>query len=238
MHPVDMKDDGQRLYYASLDTQTGDVSKEDGQVLGNLYAPSYTAFDVFDMTLMLEPNVGETFRFLDIANLEGGTGTVFLIADAKSNDFAQGQYCLVERDHALQSSKLISIVPHGKSLPHPTYWGGAYFVVDYDYKWNGHSVFLAREAANHWMVEKYNYDGNSFSMVKQIEDYESVNMQTLSRPLPPMGSELGGLSVIYQKGLYYGWPSYTNWHNMELILVDASLNPITTGVNGEIIEIK
>ena len=111
-------------------------------------------------------------------------------------------------------------------------------MVDYDYKWNGHSVFLAREAANHWMVEKYNYDGNSFSMVKQIEDYESVNMQTLSRPLPPMGSELGGLSVIYQKGLYYGWPSYTNWHNMELILVDASLNPITTGVNGEIIEIK
>lgn len=239
MHPVDMKDDGQKLFYAKLNTETGEITKEDGVGLGNLYNPSYSALDLFDMTLVHKPIVGETFRFLDIATMGEGDRTVFLIADADSNNFSNGNYALVDRNHSLGTTKVSTIAPHGKSLPHPTYWGGAYFVVDYFYKWSGRDIFLAREAQNHWMVEKYAFDGSSFGLIKQIENYRSEGEKTLSRPLPPIGSEHGGLSVIYQKGLYYGWPSYTNWTNMELVLVDASLNPIPSNGNaGEIIELK
>ena len=239
MHPVDMKDDGQKLFYANLNTETGEITKEDGVGLGNLYNPSYSALELFDMTLVHQPAVGETFRFLDIATMGEGDRTVFLIADANSNNFATGNYALVERIHSEMKSKVTTIVPHGKSLPHPTYWGGAYFVVDHFYKWSGRDISLAREAQNHWMVEKYAFNGSSFSLIKQIENYISEGDKTLSRPLPPIGSESGGLSVIYQKGLYYGWPSYTNWTNMELVLVDASLNPIpSNGLAGEIIELK
>lgn len=238
MHPVDMKDDGQKLFYASLNTNTGEIYKENDTSLGNLYNSSYTAFDLFDMTLIHKPVQGETFRFLDIANTNNGEETAFLIADANSNDFTQGNYALVRREHNTATTRINTIVPHGKSLPHPTYWGGAYFVVDYNYKWSGKDIFLARESQNNWMVEKYGFNGESFDLIKQIENYKSQGEKTLSRPLPPIGSELGGLAVIYQKGIYYGWPSYTNWQHMELILIDSSLNPINDKTRpGEIVEV-
>lgn len=238
MHPDDMKYDGQKLFYASMNSETGEIQKEDGTSLGNIYDSSYEAFDIFDMTLVLQSEIGETFRFLDIANIGDGENTAFLIADAKSNDFEQGNYTLLNRDHKLKSTKTTSIVAHGKSLPHPTYWGGAYFVLDNKYKWNEKDIFLARENQSNWMVEKYTFNGESFQLVKQIEKYYSKGEISLSRPLPPLGSEQGGLSVIYQKGLYYGWPSYTNWTNMKLIMVDATLNPINNyELEGEIIEI-
>ncbi len=238
MHPVDMKDDGQKLFYAALNTETGEIEKEDGTSLGNLYKTDYQAFDLFSMTLIHKPIQGETFRFLDIANMGDGGETAFLIANASSNDFTMGDYELAIRNHSLAQTGITTIVAHGKSLPHPTYWGGAYFVVDHNYKWKGRDIFLAREAQNNWMVEKYGYNGTSFDMLKQLENYKSQGDKTLSRPLPPIGSEQGGLAVIYQKGTYYGWPSYTNWKNMQLIMVDASLNPINGEERpGEIIEV-
>jgi PKD repeat protein len=223
-HPV-TAGDKIKLYYTEFIPSTGKIVAEDGSEMGGIYNGDAPAIlENLDVVADAQPNT--TFRFLDIATNFNGN-TVFLIATSSTTDYSTGDYCLLERNHTLKETTKTTIVAHGNDLPHDTYWGGAYFVVDQNHNWNK-QIYLARENASTWYVEKYIESNNQVSFSELLEQYASTDKRTLSRPLPPIGSTNGGLSVIYQKGEYYDYPSYMYWRNMELIMVKSA--QITTSI--------
>jgi PKD repeat protein len=214
-HPV-TAGDKLKLYYTVFNPLTGDVVNEAETVLGNVYnGKSIVSLESLDV--VHSATTDNTFRFLDIAINDKGN-PVFLIATTQVNNYDAGDYRLLERDTNAKATHETYIVPHGRDLPHDTYWGGAYFVIDENHLWNG-KIYLAREQQNNWYIEKYGYTNGAVKLEQLIEHYYSTDRRTLSRPLPPINSPKGGLSVIYQKGEYFDYPSYKYWRNMELILV-------------------
>ena len=237
-HPVDAKDQ-QLLAWCRIMTNTGDVVVEDGRRIGNIYDPNFGGISVSDMIGILRPEKGHTFRFLDVAKKQHIDQSVFLIAKAPLEDYASGNYYYLVRDHLSMNTHEIEITAHGNTLPHPTYWGGAYFVSDRRYFWNGNYIFLSREQESFWQVEQYRFNGMSFTADRVLERCSGSQGLVLARPLPPLGSGEGGLSVIYQRGSYYGLPySFNNWRDMHWPMYDANLMPVfTTGIEEEISEI-
>lgn len=219
MHPT-TAGDKLVLYYANFNPQTGDISKENGNVLGNIYGNTGKTVNIEQLDTIYAATTGNTFRFLDIA-LQNNGKTAFLVATTSTSNYTTGDYAYIERDHETRRSSQITIVPHGNDLPHDTYWGGAYFVIDRQSYWNN-TIYLAREDKRTWYVEKYTLTGQKFEKTTEVEKYDSKDNRTLSRPIPPIGSTEGGLAVIYQKGEYYDYPSYMNWRKMELKLVAPS----------------
>lgn len=237
-HPVEAKDQ-QLLAWCRIMTNTGDVVVEDGSQIGNIYDPSFAGISVSDMIGIFRPDKGHTFRFLDVAKNQDIDHSVFLIAKAPVGNYALGNYYYLIRDHKSMITQEVEITAHGKSLPHPTYWGGAYFVSDRKYYWNGNQIFLSREQESLWYVERYLYDGIKFSRDCILESCSGNQGLVLARPLPPLGSAEGGLSVICQRGSYFGLSySFNNWNDMRWAMYDRCLMPIfTTGIYDKISEI-
>ena len=201
-HPVEAKDQ-QLLAWCRIMTNTCDVVVEDGSQIGNIYDPSFAGISVSDMIGIFRPDKGHTFRFLDVAKNQDIDHSVFLIAKAPVGNYALGNYYYLIRDHKSMITQEVEITAHGKSLPHPTYWGGAYFVSDRKYYWNGNQIFLSREQESLWYVEGYLYDGIKFSRDCILESCSGNQGLVLARPLPPLGSAEGGLSVICQKLFWF-----------------------------------
>jgi hypothetical protein len=201
-----------RLYIFEINGITGDVSTL-GSFLGNIYDSGYSNFNRNDMTAIIVPPSGESWRVLDITSEGGFTFLLLGYFDDTSSQAAlhDGDYILYKINESDGSiDEQINIVAHGKDT-YSTYLGGAYFVQTFDGAWNG-EIYLAREELGIWYVEKYNYASGVVSFLEEIENMdETTDELSLTRPQPPLDSTLGGLKVIYQKGDYNN--SFTSWVN-------------------------
>ncbi|MGB5941243.1 MAG: hypothetical protein WBG71_00010 [Leeuwenhoekiella sp.] len=212
------------LWSCAFNTTTGDIS-ESGTSLGDVYDAGWTVKSVELFTKLLQPEL-TGIRFLDAAFSLDKTKIHALAVDFQA-DYEDGTYYLVTWDKGANTNiSKTAIVASGKDT-FISYFGCAYFAQTIDQRWNG-DIFLAREAAGTWYVEKHQYNGTTFSLLKTIDTLaEGVDGLSLTRPEPPKGSVIEvegewvtqGLEVVYQKGDYF--ENYIDW-SVELIGVQEA----------------
>lgn len=204
-HPL--SNNNNRLYALEFNTITGDFLERNVNK-GNIYS-NWNNLDVDENLTALYVPLNGRMRFLDIAFSKDKTTIYALIADFTiSNE--NGMYKLLSWNRKDSNNfKIKDIAATGKD-GFRTYFGGAYFVQDLDDTWANDTIYLSREENSTWYVEEWQYDCKTNTLLKAnlIDTLPETNdYLSLMRPEPPIGSNNGGLKIIYQKGDYTPDPS-------------------------------
>lgn len=214
--------DANEVYYFTLNCDTGAVL-ENGVSKGNLYS-SWVPINVHnDLTNIYNLATGRSLKFCDAAIQ--GNNVLFGYGDFE--DGVDGTYKLLQIAKGTHNLATYDISNTGVETYSGGYLGSFYFQQSLTNEWNN-TVFVARNETvteKIWYVEEYVFDGNNFSLVKEIDQLPAgVDGLSLTRPITPYGSDSGGVQCIYQKGDYN--ETFVFWDNV-LVFYEKNVFPFT-----------
>lgn len=218
-----------------LDGETGDFfagSTLLGNALGSTPSPlvkdsSLVAPFVFSQTDTT------TFRLLDAAMFRGKV--IIIFGEMFRSDLDLGNYKVVIADPKTLAYRVEDTgIAHGRRT-FDTYIPGAFLGKGITHEWTG-DIFIARESEQTFFIEKYaRSTQGSYRRVAQYDEIElGAEGFSITRPIAPIGYDVGGFLMAYQKGDYYpttigsGDGSFTIWDSLQEIAVLRTSGDIDT----------